>query len=52
MTLRLEHGHAAGWLLRSSGIVIGDCGIRASVDGAGCIEVGSGLAESYRQRFS
>ena len=48
MTLRLEHGHPAGWLVRSSGIVIGHCGIPASVDGAGCIEVGDGLAESYR----
>lgn len=48
VTLAMEHGHPAGWLVRCSGRVIGDCGIHAPVDDAGCVEIGYGLAETYR----
>lgn len=48
--LALEHGHPAGWLVRLTGMVIGDCGIHAPADGAGCVEIGYGLAEPYRHR--
>lgn len=48
--LALEHGHPAGWLVRRSGMVIGDCGIHAPVDGAGCVEIGYGLAEPHRHQ--
>lgn len=50
VTLAAEHGHPPGWLVRHSGLVIGDCGIRAPVDDAGCVEIGYGLAEPYRGR--
>ncbi|MDA8297813.1 MAG: GNAT family N-acetyltransferase [Actinomycetota bacterium] len=46
----LERGHPAGWLVRSGGAVIGDCGIHAPVDGAGCVEIGYGLAEPFRHQ--
>ncbi len=48
VTLALEHGHPPGWLVRSAAGVIGDCGIRAPVDDAGCVEIGYGLAGPYR----
>ena len=48
VTLAIEHGHPAGWLVRCSGRVIGDCGIRAPVDDAGCVEIGYGLAGPYQ----
>lgn len=48
VSLAIEHGHPAGWLVRHSGRVIGDCGIRAPVDDAGCVEIGYGLAAPYR----
>ncbi len=47
VTLAMEHGHPPGWLVRWSGRVIGDCGIRAPVDDAGCVEIGYGLAAPY-----
>ncbi len=46
--LAIEGGHPAGWLVRLDGRVIGDCGIRANVDSAGCVEIGYGLASPYR----
>lgn len=48
IALAVEHGHPPGWLVRCSGLVIGDCGIRAPVDEAGCVEIGYGLAGPYR----
>ena len=48
VTLAIEQGHPAGWLVRRSGRVIGDCGIRGPVDGAGCVEIGYGLATPYQ----
>ncbi|MHB1885775.1 MAG: GNAT family N-acetyltransferase [Acidimicrobiales bacterium] len=48
VALAMEHGHPAGWLVRCSGLVIGDCGIHAPVDDAGCVEIGYGLADPYR----
>ena len=48
VTLAIEHGHPAGWLVRCSGRVIGDCGIHAPVDDAGCVEIGYGLAGPFR----
>jgi RimJ/RimL family protein N-acetyltransferase len=45
--LAIEGGHPAGWLVRLNGRVIGDCGIHANVDGAGCVEIGYGLAGPY-----
>jgi ribosomal-protein-alanine N-acetyltransferase len=48
VALAIEHGHPAGWLVRCSGRVIGDCGIRAPVDDAGCVEIGCGLAGPYQ----
>ena len=48
IALAMEHGHPPGWLVRYCGHVIGDCGIRAPVDDAGCVEIGYGLASSYR----
>jgi RimJ/RimL family protein N-acetyltransferase len=48
VTLALEQAHPAGWLVRSAGRVIGDCGIGAPVDDAGCVEMGYGLAGPYR----
>lgn len=50
VTLAMEHGHPPGWLVRWSDRVIGDCGIRAPVDDAGCVEIGYGLAAPYRGR--
>jgi [ribosomal protein S5]-alanine N-acetyltransferase len=48
VALAIEHGHPAGWLVRFSDRVIGDCGIHAPVDDAGCVEIGYGLAAAYR----
>jgi GNAT superfamily N-acetyltransferase len=48
VALAIEHGHPAGWLVRWSGRVIGDCGIRAPVDDAGSVEIGYGLADPYQ----
>ena len=48
VALAIEHGHPAGWLVRCSGSVIGDCGIRAPVDDAGRVEIGYGLADPYQ----
>jgi RimJ/RimL family protein N-acetyltransferase len=48
IALAVEHGHPPGWLVRCSSGVIGDCGIRAPVDDAGCVEIGYGLAAPYR----
>lgn len=48
IALAVEHGHPAGWLVRCSGRVIGDCGIHAPVDGAGSVEIGYGLAGPYQ----
>lgn len=50
IALAVEHGHPAGWLVRYCGEVIGDCGIRAPVDHAGCVEIGYGLAVRYQGR--
>lgn len=50
VAMAIERGHPAGWLVRWAGRVIGDCGIHAQVDGAGCVEIGYGLAEAYQQR--
>jgi RimJ/RimL family protein N-acetyltransferase len=48
VTLAIELGHPAGWLVRLNGRVIGDCGIRAPVDEEGCVEIGYGLGSPYR----
>ena len=48
VALAIEHGYPAGWLVRCSGRVIGDYGIRAPVDDAGCVEIGYGLAGPYQ----
>jgi RimJ/RimL family protein N-acetyltransferase len=48
VTLALEHGHPPGWLVRSGGRVIGDCGIRAPVDAVGSVEIGYGLAGPFQ----
>ena len=46
--LAIEHGHPAGVARQVLGRVIGDCGIRAPVDDAGCVEIGYGLADPYQ----
>lgn len=48
VNLAMEHGHPPGWLVRYAGKVIGDCGIHAPVDDAGCVEIGYGLAVAYQ----
>jgi RimJ/RimL family protein N-acetyltransferase len=48
VALAIEHGHPPGWLVRCSGRVIGDCGIRAPVDDVGCVEIGYGLAGPFQ----
>ncbi len=50
ISLALEHGHPPGWLVCFSALVVGDCGIRAPADAAGCVEIGYGLAAPYRGR--
>jgi RimJ/RimL family protein N-acetyltransferase len=48
MALRL--GHAPGWFVTLERVVIGDCGIHGDPDEQGEIELGYGLAASYRGR--
>ena len=47
VVLALERGQPPGWLVCHAGWVIGDCGIHAPVDAAGCVEIGYGLAPGY-----
>lgn len=48
--MSVEHGHPSGWLVMHEGAVIGDCGIFGPPDAGGRIEIGYGLAESWRGR--
>jgi RimJ/RimL family protein N-acetyltransferase len=43
-----EHGHAPGWMVVINGLSVGDCGIHGAPDEHGIIEIGYGLAASYR----
>jgi RimJ/RimL family protein N-acetyltransferase len=46
----LQPGHPPGWLITAAGEVIGDCGTHGAPDEHGCVEIGYGLAASYRGR--
>lgn len=48
VAMALKHGQPAGWLVRSDGLVIGDCGIHRPVDSDGSVEIGYGLAGPSR----
>jgi threonine dehydratase len=48
LRMALCSGHAPGWFVTLSGVVIGDCGIHGEPDENGDIELGYGLAEPYR----
>lgn len=46
----VKYGWPAGWMVTFEGKVIGDCGTHGPADKDGTIEIGYGLASSYRSR--
>jgi RimJ/RimL family protein N-acetyltransferase len=46
--MALARGHAPGWLVTADGVAIGDCGIHGEPDDEGEVEIGFGLAATYR----
>ncbi|MGH3290058.1 MAG: GNAT family N-acetyltransferase [Streptosporangiaceae bacterium] len=44
----VQAGHPAGWLITTAGLVIGDGGTHGPPDEHGCVEIGYGLAATYR----
>jgi RimJ/RimL family protein N-acetyltransferase len=50
LRMALRHGHAPGWFVTLEDVVIGDCGVHGEPDESGDVELGYGLAESYRGR--
>ncbi|MCW2568467.1 MAG: acetyltransferase, family [Mycobacterium sp.] len=49
LSAALEYGGALGWFVTLDGVVIGDCGVHGGVDAAGDVEIGYGIAPSYRR---
>ncbi len=49
LAMALRSGHPPGWLI-TAGAVIGDCGVHGLPDERGCVEIGYGLAATYRGR--
>lgn len=48
LAMAIRSGHPPGWLITTAGTVIGDCGTHGPPDERGCVEIGYGLAASYR----
>ncbi len=46
----VKYGRPAGWMVMLEGKIIGDCGTHGPANGDGVIEIGYGLAASFRGR--
>lgn len=50
LSMAIEHGQPAGWMVTLEGEVIGDCGTHGPTDNTGTVEIGYGFAAPYRGR--
>ena len=48
LTMALHHDGPLGWMITLRGEVIGDCGTKGRANSSGTVEIGYGLAASFR----